>query len=231
MSKQLFFNLRINQLGESGRNDCKIPLQPAAYGSDAAAYTYTCVADSALIPLFALLYIFASAAFLYRGRMTSRSEVRKMGKSLPAWLAWLYAILAVAAIAMQVLELARLEVSHSGMGLLIINAVALLLACLSIIEAYILCRESSALPQVVRLAFWLQLLVWEASKVGAYGKIKKHEDGPSSYKVSDRIVDETVMLALFAVFIGFELLAILRRSKNPSASLGEEKLAVERRPI
>ena len=123
--------------------------------------------------------------------MTSRSEVRKMGKSLPAWLAWLYAILAVAAIAMQVLELAvrvlspftyepdepftfqRLEVSHSGMGLLIINAVALLLACLSIIEAYILCRESSALPQVVRLAFWLQLLVWEASKVGAYGKIKK----------------------------------------------------------
>jgi len=104
---------------------------------------------------------------------------------------------------MNVLQVARLVSDKQGVGLLPVTIVGLILTVVIYREPY---RPYILLP------YWLLWTIFEALDVARLHKLDQlHPAKGSMYPSSDRLLDNIVMLALYAVFTLFELWVLCYR--------------------
>jgi len=120
---------------------------------------------------------------------------------------------------MNVLEITRLALSHSGIGLLPFSLAGIILAM--VLLAVRTRGGSSPATGGALLLFWALLTTFEAVKVNTLVWVQKTNEahgskGAAKYLDSDKALDNYVILGLYAIFFLYELvhLVALRSEAN-----------------
>ncbi|KAJ7650279.1 hypothetical protein FB45DRAFT_887463 [Roridomyces roridus] len=161
----------------------------------------TCLLDTAIVPLpsFVLIVAFGVYYFHFR-RQTTPSTLIPI-----KWLHITYLVLVAAQIAMSVLEIIRLALEQLGVGLLPVNTVALLLVFT------VLWRERASRTKAmisILAVYWFFMTLFELIKTVRLHRLETlhpNTANNSRYPSSDQFLDNAVMLVLYALFCGTEI--------------------------
>jgi len=201
----------------------------------------TCTLDTVLVPLPSfLLVIFLSFALLFlrfsstNGALDQHRFFRE-SRGLRKYMHITYFVLIVATFAMRVLEIARLVAAKLGVGLLPIGLVAVLLLGWAVWgngEGTGRGRRRGILLSAIILGYWVLLTIFEAVKVVRLQSLdSRHLPSfakGTMYPSSDWLLDNAVMLGLYAVFSVYEGFNLLYawKSSNVSQFTSHEKGAL-----
>jgi len=111
---------------------------------------------------------------------------------------------------MNVLQIVRLVRDQQGVGLLPVTLVGLVLTL-------VIFREP--IRPYMLLPYWLLWTIFEALDVARLHKLDQlHPAKGSMYPSSDRLLDNIIMLALYAIFALFEIWVLYRRALTSPAT-------------
>ncbi|KAM0755025.1 hypothetical protein T439DRAFT_352980 [Meredithblackwellia eburnea MCA 4105] len=191
---------------------CNPSIRGAGFGPMINSHLTSCFVDVILIPLPTwLLLVFGLPLLLATSPPASvQPHPTKLFRRV---LHWIYRLLVLAALLMQILEIVRLGLSDSGIGLLPFGLAGLICAMGLIWSRATMRRKASTVGGIL-LAYWALLVVFQSVKVDSLVYLEKQakaqgSKGPSKYPDSDKSLDNYVVLALFAIFFAYELLNLL----------------------
>jgi len=157
----------------------------------------TCVLDTVLVPLPSFLLVIL-LVFAIRSRSPHLTAAKPI---LPKWLHILYLVLIAATFAMRVLEIVRLVAAKLGVGLLPMGIVSLLF-----IGGVMWWkgRMRGVTLSAGLMVYWLLMTIFETVKVVRLVQLNNVHPVKGLYPTSDWLLDNAVMLGLYAVFTVYE---------------------------
>ncbi|ORY88842.1 hypothetical protein BCR35DRAFT_350754 [Leucosporidium creatinivorum] len=202
---------------------CNNNVRTGGFGPMANSHLTTCFVDVILLPLPTWLLLLFGLPFLVISSRHHIPSPRSCARLPFRILASIYTVLVVALLAMQVLEIVRLALSDSGVGLTPFEVVGTL-----VVFALLWARAKGRMGEKkvggVLVVYWALLLAFQAAKVDTLVVVEKAakamgDKGPSKYPNSDKSLDNYVILGLYAVFFIYEGIRLLRKKQTtPLAS-------------
>jgi hypothetical protein len=120
---------------------------------------------------------------------------------------------------MTILEIGRLAVEQAGFGLLPIVPLALFLVTIALV---LQSKQRTLLVSLTLFVFWTLSVVAESVKVSRLRLLNVlHPSKTSKYPSSDKLLDNAVILALYAVFLcveGYTIYVLTKRKSFPSCA-------------
>ncbi|KAK4703879.1 hypothetical protein P7C70_g2336, partial [Phenoliferia sp. Uapishka_3] len=213
---------------------CNSAIRIGGFGPMDGKHLTSCFNDVILLPLPTwLLLLFGLPILVISSRSNLVSSVRPSApprtqlmvpRSIPQpttrsssrfsrIITWIYRLLVLAALLMSILEITRLALSHSGIGLLPFTLAGILLAMVMLGMR----ARGQRKPKVVGgilMVFWGILVAFQAVKVDTLIWVENMakaagSKGPSMYPNSDKSLDNYVILGLYAVLFFYELVHLV----------------------
>ncbi|KAL8293787.1 hypothetical protein RQP46_000488 [Phenoliferia psychrophenolica] len=193
-------------------------------------YLTSCFNDVVLLPLPTWLLILIGVPILAMSARSNRGMVVR-ASLVSRIFTWVYHLLILAALLMSILEIVRLALSDSGIGLLPFTLAGILIA----MGMLVLRRKGTRKPRVVGgilAAYWGLLIAFQSVKVDTLVWVENMakaagSKGPAMYPNSDKSLDNYVILGLYVVLFLYEVVHLVtpqRQSRAPVNAASDEEL-------